>query len=148
MTGGCRRDLIGASGTCDSLHQATARFLEEVDMKGHDQALEFLKHSQIDRDLSKQVLAAVQKGGLVTAEEVMRVAEKAGYSFTRAEFEAAVRSTIVERFRAGEHGLASVVNVNDPPESSCAKGCLSYTTSWHPDPVIGGPAINPVKSRD
>jgi hypothetical protein len=114
-------------------------------MKGHEQALEFLKHSQISRELSKQVLEAVSKGGMVTAEEVMRIATKAGYSFTREEFETAVRSSIVERYRAGEHGLASVVNVDDPPESSCAKGCLSYTTSWHPDPAIGGPAIDPIR---
>jgi hypothetical protein len=108
-------------------------------------ALEFLNHSQIDRDLSQQILEAVRKGGMVTAEEVMGIATKAGYSFTREEFETAVRSSIIERYRAGEHGLASVVNVNDPPESSCAKGCLSYTTSWHPDPSIGGPAINPIR---
>jgi Nif11 domain len=113
-------------------------------MKGHSDALEFLKHSQISRELSKQILEAVSKGGMVTAEEVMKVAKKAGYSFTREEFETAVRSNIVERFRAGEYGLASVVNANDPPESSCAKGCLSYTVSYHPDPSIGGPAIDPI----
>jgi len=109
------------------------------------EALEFLKHSQSNRELSKQILAAIEKGGLVTAQEVMRIAKKAGYSFSREEFEVAVRNSIVERFRAGEHGLASVVNVDDPPESSCAKGCLSYTVSYHPDPIIGGPAINPIR---
>jgi hypothetical protein len=82
---------------------------------------------------------------MVTAEEVMRIAQNAGYSFTREEFETAVRNSIVERYRAGERGLASVVNVNRPPESSCAKGCLSYTTSWHPDPAIGGPFIDPIR---
>jgi nitrogen fixation uncharacterized protein len=116
-------------------------------MKGQSQVLEFLRHSQISRDLSKQVLDAIRKGGLVTAEEVMRIAKKAGYTFSREEFETTVRGTIVDRFRAGEHGLASVVNANDPPESSCAKGCLSYTTSWHPDPSIGGPAIDPIRQR-
>jgi hypothetical protein len=55
-----------------------------------------------------------------------------------------VRADIIRRYRAGEHGLASVVNVDDPPESSCAKGCLSYTVSYHPDPIIGGPAIDPI----
>ena len=114
-------------------------------MKGHGEALEFLKHSQLNRELSKQVLEAISKGGLVTAEAVVRIAEKAGYKFSREEFETAVRNSIVERYRAGEHGLASVVNANDPPESSCSKGCLSYTTSWHPDPSIGGPAINPIR---
>jgi hypothetical protein len=99
----------------------------------------------MDPELSKQILEAIGKGGMVTAEEVMKIATKSGYSFTREEFERAVRGSIIERFRAGEHGLASVVNVDDPPESSCAKGCLSYTTSWHPDPIIGGPAIDPIR---
>src|SRR5262245_46712575 len=107
--------------------------------------MDFLRHSQIDPKLSKQILEAIEKGGMVTAKEVLRIAKEAGYSFSREEFEIAVRSSIVERYRAGEHGLASVVNANDPPESSCAKGCLSYTTSWHPDPIIGGPAIDPVR---
>jgi predicted ribosomally synthesized peptide with nif11-like leader len=114
-------------------------------MKDQCQALEFLKHAQINPELSKQVLAAIEKGGMVTAEEVMRIAKKAGYTFTREEFETEVRSSIVARFRAGEHGLASVVNANDPPESSCAKGCLSYTTSYHPDAIIGGPFIDPIR---
>jgi hypothetical protein len=114
-------------------------------MNGKSQAMEFLKHSQISREISEQILEAIQKSGLATAKEVMRIAKEAGYSFTREEFETAVRSSIIERFRAGEHGLASVVNVNDPPESSCAKGCLSYTISWHPDPSIGGPDINPIR---
>lgn len=114
-------------------------------MRGQSQALEFMRHSQVSRELSQRILKAVEKGGLVTAEEVMKIATEAGYSFTREEFEIAVRSSIVERFRAGEHALASVVNANDPPESSCAKGCLSYTYSWHPDPSIGGPAIDPIR---
>ena len=114
-------------------------------MKEKSQPLEFLKEAQINRELSKQVLEAIRKGGMVTAEEVMRIAKSAGYSFTREEFETAVRASIVERFRSGERGLASVVNVDDPPESSCAKGCLSYTTSYHPDPIIGGPVIDPIR---
>ena len=64
------------------------------------EALEFLKHSQSNRELSKQILAAIEKGGLVTAQEVMRIAKKAGYSFSREEFEVTVRNSIVERFRA------------------------------------------------
>lgn len=118
---------------------------EKRNVNGQSQALEFLRHSQINRDISQRILKAIEKGGLVTAEEVMKIAGKAGYSFNREEFEVAVRTSIVERFRAGEFGLASVVNANDPPESSCAKGCLSYTTSWHPDPSIGGPAIDPIR---
>ena len=138
MTSGChvipilRPDLIGSSGTIAVYAGNRKNFQKEIDMKGHEQALEFLKKSQVDRDLSQQVSAAVQKGGLVTAEEVMEIAKKAGYSFTRSEFETAVRGSIEERFKAGEQGLASMVKVKQPLESSCAKGCLSYTTNWHP----------------
>lgn len=116
-------------------------------MSKRSQVQDFLEHSQIDRKLSDKVLKAISKGGMVTAEAVMKIAEDAGYSFSREEFEREVRASIVARYKAGEFGLASTVNANDPPESSCAKGCLSYTTSWHPDPSIGGPAINPAPFR-
>jgi len=106
---------------------------------------DFLQQSQNNRKLAGQILKAIEKGGLVTAKEVMKIAEEAGYSFSREDFEVTVRNAIVERFRAGELGLASTVNANDPPESSCAKGCLSYTVSWHPDAIIGGPPITPIR---
>ncbi len=94
--------------------------------------LEFLKAAQEDPKLSARVLEAVEKGGMVTAEAVLKLAEEAGFTFTRYEFEEAVRRNIAERFAAGEEHLAGMVNAKDPPESSCASGCLSYTTSWHP----------------
>jgi hypothetical protein len=101
--------------------------------------MEFLKRSQSDRTLSAEVAEAVEKGGMTTAKAVMRIAKKAGYSFTAEQFETAVRKSLVDRYRAGETGLASTVNAHAALESSCSKGCLSYTKSWHPDPVVEAP---------
>jgi len=104
-------------------------------MAAKSKVMEFLDLSQKDPKLSRQVSKAVERGGMTTAEDVMRIAEAAGFSFTRDEFESEVRRNIEARYRAGEKGLAAVVNAKEPLESSCAKGCLSYTTSWHPSEV-------------
>src|SRR5437764_14762362 len=98
----------------------------------HSKPLEFLAKAQEDPKISDRVLAAVEKGGQVTAAEVLRIAHEAGFSFTKEEFEKAVRQSIEERFAAGEQALATSLKPRRPPESSCAKGCLSYTVSWHP----------------
>ena len=98
----------------------------------HSKPLEFLAKAQEDPQISDRVFAAVERGGLVTAEEVLRIASEAGFSFTREEFERDVRKKLDERFAAGEHGLATMLKPKKPPQSSCAKGCLSYTVSWHP----------------
>ena len=94
----------------------------------------FLAQAQKDPDLSSRILAAVEKGGNVTAEAVLQIAKKSGFSFTREEFERAVKRNYAERFAAGEKDLADMLAKTKPkpPESSCAKGCLSYTKSWHP----------------
>jgi predicted ribosomally synthesized peptide with nif11-like leader len=97
--------------------------------------LEFLSRSQTDPKLSSQVAKAVEKGGMTTADEVMRIAKNAGYSFTSEEFETAVRGSIEARFKAGDQTLSRVVNATGALESSCSKGCLSLTISWHPDEV-------------
>lgn len=97
-------------------------------------ALEFLDKAQKDPKLSARVLAAVEKGGKVTAQEVLKIAKASGFSFTRAQFERAVKRDYAKRFAAGEKDLGDVVaRVRPrPPLSSCARGCLSYTKSWHP----------------
>jgi hypothetical protein len=78
----------------------------------------------------------MEKGALVTAEEIMKIARSAGFEFSKEEFESAVRRNMEERFASGEIGLADAVAAKKKPkpplESSCAKGCLSYTKSWHP----------------
>jgi len=114
-------------------------------MKTESGPLEFLATSQKDPKLAASILAAIEKGGMVTAREVMQVAKEAGYSFTREEFESAVHESIRKRFAAGQQGLAALVNADDPPESSCAKGCLSYTQSWCPDPGLIARATDPVR---
>ena len=94
--------------------------------------LEFLSKAQEDPELSARLVAALEKGGKVTDDEVLRIAEESGYPFTADEFHAAVRRDFAERFAAGEEQLADVAKVRVPLESSCAKGCLSLTKSWHP----------------
>jgi hypothetical protein len=95
---------------------------------------DFLEAAQKDAKLSDRITEAVEKGAKVTANEVMAIAKEAGYSFTRAEFERAVRQRYSERFAAGDVSLADVMARPRPrpPLSSCARGCLSYTKSWHP----------------
>src|SRR5262245_61332396 len=100
--------------------------------------LEFLSQAQKNRKLSGRVLAAVERGNLVTAEEVLQIAKEFGYSFTRQQFEKAVRKNIADKFKGGAISEVQVAKkkkpkpVPKPPLSSCARGCLSYTVSWHP----------------
>src|SRR5690242_17915972 len=96
--------------------------------------IEFLKHAQTDSKTSAMVKAALEKGAAVTAEEVMKIAKSNGYKFTRKEFEQAVKKSYAERFAAGDISVADVIvqAKRRPPLSSCARGCLSYSKSWHP----------------
>jgi hypothetical protein len=97
--------------------------------------LQFLDDAQTDPKLSARVLAAVVRGGRLTGDEIVEIANEFGYSFTRREFERDVRRDMEARFAAGDESLADVAGKKKPPgppESSCAKGCLSYTKSWHP----------------
>ena len=73
---------------------------------------------------------------MVTADEVLQIAEEFGFKFSRAEFEREVKRSIDQRFAAGdlrlEPTVAAMKSKPRPPMSSCARGCLSYTVSWHP----------------
>jgi hypothetical protein len=97
--------------------------------------LDFLSTAQTDAEVGRRVLAAVERGYQVSADEVLQIAEEFGYSFTKSEFERAVKADLVSRLRTGEDSLDVVVGARKPkrpPMSSCARGCLSYTVSWHP----------------
>jgi hypothetical protein len=98
------------------------------------QPIEFLDHAQADAKTSARVQAALEKGAAVTAAEVLKIAKSSGFKFTAAQFERAVKKSYAERFAAGDKSLADVLaRVRPrPPKSSCARGCLSYTKSWHP----------------
>jgi Nif11 domain len=113
--------------------------MEVVPMKS-DSPLDFLAKAQKDPKLSARVLAAVERGGRVTAEEVLEIAREFGYSFSRSEFERDVKRDITRRFNEGDESLAPVAELirkrpkpkPGPLQSTCARGCLSYTVSWHP----------------
>jgi Nif11 domain len=96
--------------------------------------LDFIEHAQTDAKTSARVQAAIEKGAAVTAAEVLKIAKSSGFEFTREQFERAVKKSYNERFAAGDKSLSDVVaKVRPrPPLSSCARGCLSYTKSWHP----------------
>ena len=98
--------------------------------------IKFLDAANIDADINQKVQHAMEKGALITAEEIMKIARSAGFEFSKDEFESAVRRNMEERFASGESALANDVAAKKRPkpplESSCAKGCLSYTTTWHP----------------
>jgi hypothetical protein len=96
--------------------------------------IKFLDAANMDPGINEKVQQAMEKGALMTVEEIMKIARSAGFEFSKEEFESAVRRNMEERFASGEIGLADVAAKRrpKPPESSCAKGCLSYTKSWHP----------------
>ncbi len=100
--------------------------------------LDFLAHAQKNPKLSNRVLAAVERGNMVTAEEILQIAKEFGYAFTRQKFEQAVKTTIAKQFKGKDLSAEQVAKkkkkpiVKKPPLSSCARGCLSYTVSWHP----------------
>ena len=99
--------------------------------------LQFLAKAQTDRKLGARVLAAIERGGKLTAEEVLQIAKEFGFSLTRAQFERDARQDLERRFAAGETDLAITLGKKKkpkpkPPESSCAKGCLSWTVNYHP----------------
>ena len=103
-------------------------------MKKSAGPLDFLALAQADKKISAAVQAAIEKGAMVTAAEVLKIAQNAGFEFTREQFERAVKKSYAARFAAGDKSLSDVVaKVRPrPPLSSCARGCLSYTKSWHP----------------
>ena len=103
-------------------------------MKQRGGPLDFLSQAQSDKNTSAAIQAAIEKGAEITAAEVMKIAKKAGFAFTREQFERAVKRSYAQRFAAGDKSLADVVAKvkPKPPLSSCARGCLSYTKSWHP----------------
>jgi hypothetical protein len=96
--------------------------------------LEFLKQAQKNKKLSARVLAAVERGNLVTAEEVLQIAGEFGFSFSRQQFEKAVKKDIAERFKGKNlsEAQAKPKKPRRPPRSSCARGCLSWTISFCP----------------
>jgi Skp family chaperone for outer membrane proteins len=96
--------------------------------------IEFLEHAQADAKTSAKIQAALEKGAAVTTAEVLKIAKASGFTFTSKQFEQAVKKSYAERFAAGDTSLADVVKkvAPRPPQSSCARGCLSYTKSWHP----------------
>ena len=94
--------------------------------------MQFLADAQTIPEISNRVLLAVERGGTVTADEVVRIAQAFGYSFTCEEFQQDVRRSLAERFAAGDMNVINVEEGAQPLESSCANGCLSYTINWHP----------------
>jgi Nif11 domain len=103
-------------------------------MKKSPPPIEFLKRAQEDPKISAMVRAALEKGAEVTAAEVLKIANSSGYRFTRKQFEASVRKSYAERFAAGDWSVTDVLVEPKlkPPESSCARGCVSYTKNYCP----------------
>ena len=100
-------------------------------------ALRFLQDAESDPVLSARVLRALERGGRVTAEEIMEIAKEFGYSFSRTQFESDVRNSFKDRLAPGEQIITELARKKGkpkpkPPDSSCAKGCVSWTTNYHP----------------
>lgn len=97
--------------------------------------LQFLEKAEKDPKLSARVIAAIERGGKVTAEEVIQIANEFGFSFTQKEFEKEVMRNMADRLGAGDDEIAKAAKpkpVPRPPLSTCARGCLSWTKSYCP----------------
>jgi len=97
--------------------------------------LDFLARAQEDTKLNARILAAVVKGNMVTADEIIQIAQEWGYLFTQYEFQEAIKRHFAEMFKKDEE--ESGQPQESSPQSSCAYGCLSYTKSWHPTMEAG-----------
>jgi hypothetical protein len=106
--------------------------------------LAFLKQAEEDPKLDARILAAVERGNKVTADEILQIAEEFGYTFTKSEFQKEVKRAFITRFAAVQDTLDALSEVEtregkkppkkNPPLSSCFWGCVSYTINWHPRP--------------
>ena len=104
--------------------------------------LEFLVKAQTNPKISARVLAALERGNKVMAEEVLQIAKEFGYSFTQSQFENEVKKAFKSKFDYEEleyyPGLPREVARRRPrprpPMSTCPRGCVSWTTNWHPAP--------------
>lgn len=98
--------------------------------------LDFLKTSLEDESLGEKIHKAIERGGMLTAKAVMEIAACEGYSFSREEFQEAVLRQYREKFEAGDASFEVFFGPNaaaNPPESSCQKGCISWTyNNYHP----------------
>ena len=98
--------------------------------------LDFIKTSLEDQALGRKIHEAIERGGMLTANAVMEIAAREGYSFSREEFQEAVLQQYREKFEAGDTSFEVFFGPNaaaDPPESSCQKGCISWTyNNYHP----------------
>ncbi|WP_324755179.1 Nif11-like leader peptide family natural product precursor [Roseovarius sp. Pro17] len=98
--------------------------------------LVFIKATLEDKALAEKVHEAIERGGMVTAKAVMEIAEREGYSFSREEFQEAVLKEYRKKFEAGDTSFEVFFGPNaatNAPESSCQKGCISWTyNNYHP----------------
>ena len=102
------------------------------------QPLEFLKKAEKDRKLSARVTAALERGGKVTAEEILQIAEEFGYTFTKREFEREVKRAFAARYAAIREAIGPPPGAaTTPPDSACSKGCVSWSTNYCPDRFQG-----------
>ena len=98
--------------------------------------LQFLAKAETDPKLAARVFAALERGGKVTAEEIVQIANEFGFSFTQKEFEKEITRNFADRFDAGEDEVALAAKPKPkppkPPLSSCSRGCLSWTKTYCP----------------
>ena len=95
-------------------------------------AQEFIAKSKTDPDISSRIMEIFTTHGSAAAKEILQLATDHGFSFSQSELEETVRGQTAKQM--GEEAKTKVVPEARPrpPMSSCARGCLSYTHSWHP----------------
>jgi predicted ribosomally synthesized peptide with nif11-like leader len=92
---------------------------------------QFLTRAETDPQLSARVAEAIEHGGNVTMDAVLRIADEAGFSFTREEFQEASKRRMEQRFSVGEVS-AELSSKKRAPMSACSRGFLSWTISYCP----------------
>jgi hypothetical protein len=99
---------------------------------------EFIAKSKSDPKMSSRIMEIFATHGSAAAKEILQLATDHGFSFSQSELEETVRGQTAKQM-GGEAQAQNLpgerLTISRPPMSSCARGCLSYTHSWHPEPI-------------
>ena len=111
-------------------------------MKKSSQPLKFLAQAEKNKKLRSRVVAAIERGNKVTAEEILQIAKEFGFSFSQSQLQNEAKKVISDKFETkDETGTAAMAKpkpkpkpkpVPKPPDSACAKGCISWSKTYCP----------------
>jgi hypothetical protein len=107
---------------------ACLNYSGETPVEQKSEVLDFLTKTREDSQLTKALLEIISKHGNAQQSEIIALAHKHGYTFTDSQFRDVMLKEAGDKFAARRLHIPIV----NPPESSCAFGCISWTRNWHP----------------